>query len=68
MEESYFIDVSLQTIPYADPNIAQMDYLEVWIKSISPRKYGGYVDDDKFNAEQEEMKIGIGDGRKYKAD
>src|SRR5206468_7226225 len=68
MEESYFIDYVLQKTPYADPNIAEMDFLGVYIKSILPRKYGGYVDDDRYEAEQEEMEIGIGDGRKYKAD
>jgi hypothetical protein len=68
MEESYFIDYVLQPTPFADPNIAEMDYLAVYIKSILPRKHGGYVDDDQYKAEQEEMEIGIGDGRKHKAD
>lgn len=68
MKESYIIDLSLQKTQFADPNIAEMDYLAVWIKSITPRKYGGYVDDDRFKAEQEEKKIGIGDGRKHKVD
>jgi len=68
MEYSYFIDNILQPTPFADPSIAQMDFLGVWIKSILPRKYGGYVDDDRYKAEQEEKEIGIGDGRKYKAD
>jgi hypothetical protein len=68
MEESYYIDYALQETPFADPSIAQMDYLAVWVKSILPRKSGGYVNDDRYKAEQEEKEIGIGDGRKYKAD
>jgi hypothetical protein len=68
MEESYFIDWALQKTPYADPSIAQMDYLALWVKSILPRKYGGHIPDDRYEAEKAEKEIGIGDGRKHKAD
>jgi len=68
MEECYFIVYVLQPTPFADPTIIEMDFLGVWIKSILPRRSGGYVDDDQYRAEREEEEIGIGDGRKYKAD
>jgi hypothetical protein len=69
MEESYFIDCALQpTEIYADPRVAEVDYLALWVKSILPQSSGGNVDDERYEAEQEEKKIGIGDGRKYKAD
>lgn len=68
MEYSYFIDHLLQPTPFADPNIAPMDFLGVYIASILPRKFGGYVDDDRYKAEQEEKDVGIGDGIKCKVD
>jgi hypothetical protein len=68
-EESHFIDWSLQPIgTFADPNIPKRDYLAEYINSILPRRSGGYVDDDVYEAERAEQEIGIGDGRKYDAD
>jgi hypothetical protein len=69
IEESHFIDLSLQaTGVFTDPNIPKRDYLQEYISSILPRKYGGYVDDEVYKAEQAEQEIGIGDGRKYNPD
>lgn len=69
IEESHFIDLSLQiTGVFTDPNIPKRDYLQEYISSILPHKYGGYVDDEVYKAERAEQEIGIGDGRKYNAD
>lgn len=73
-EESHVIDWALQPMgTYADPNIrkgndSQEYHIGELVNSICPRKYGGYVDDEVYEAERAEQEIGIGDGRSYNAD